>query len=679
MNFNMKELSKQEEKFVGGHTLCGGCGEGTIVRAVMNSIDKPVVVATATGCLEVSTTRFPFTSWKTPWIHNAFENVGATISGVEAAYKALKRKGKIKGDIKFVAFAGDGGTYDIGLQSLSGALERGHDFVFVCLDNEAYMNCLSLSSLILTKDGLKKITEVKKGDLIYAFNQKTHNLVLKKCTGVFNNGRKKVYEISTFHHNIRGTSNHPFLTVKKNGRGKKNELIWKKLEELKKGDHIIALKNIDTKKSFIFKEIKISKKGDYKVNKINKVEIPKRSSPELMEYLGLFLGDGWVRVKKANVGFSLPEGKEERKRLITLHLNIFKSKTTISANKNELHVHSVNIARFIDSLGFGQGAKKKTIPRWVFTLPKKEKEAFIEGLLLSDGWKHTKNSFRYTSSSKDLLVRLRLLLQTINYRVGKIHWQKKKKGTKVVYRPLLKDSEYGYISFSKKQRWNVKKYPSQYKYQNFLIGNKFFETEKVMSKKLVGIEPTLDLRVEGEHNFIADGIVVHNTGIQRSSATPFGAWTNTSQVGKAHVGKEQFRKDIMAVVLGHDIPYAAQASPSNWLDLVKKANKAFETKGPAFINVISPCVPGWKYKMEDSLDVAKMAVETNFWPLYEVENGVYKLNYEPEKRKPIEEWLKMQGRFKHMLLPANAQRLHLLQSHVDSKFEELKKNCECFK
>jgi len=116
-----------------GHRLCAGCAEPIIARQVLMATDKPVVVANATGCFEVSTTSYPFTSWEVPWIHTAFENAPATISGVEAAYNALKRQGRLDQDIKFLAFGGDGATYDIGLQSLSGAIERGHDFLYVCL------------------------------------------------------------------------------------------------------------------------------------------------------------------------------------------------------------------------------------------------------------------------------------------------------------------------------------------------------------------------------------------------------------------------------------------------------------------------------------------------------------------------------------------------------------------
>jgi pyruvate ferredoxin oxidoreductase beta subunit len=141
----IKELSHREDLLEGGHRLCAGCGASIAVRQVLlgaGSCDCQIVAGCATGCLEVSTTIYPYSSWKVPFIHNAFANSAATVSGVESAYKGLQRAGKIPADkkMKFVAFGGDGGTYDIGLQSLSGAMERGHDMVYVCYDNGAYMN-----------------------------------------------------------------------------------------------------------------------------------------------------------------------------------------------------------------------------------------------------------------------------------------------------------------------------------------------------------------------------------------------------------------------------------------------------------------------------------------------------------------------------------------------------------
>lgn len=302
---NIKELTDKKERFVSGHRACAGCGFPQIVRAILAGTDKQVVVANATGCLEVVSTIYPYSAWKVPYIHSAFENAGATISGIEAAYKVLKKKGKVKEDIKFLAIGGDGGVTDIGLQSLSGALERGHNFVFVQYDNEAYQN----------------------------------------------------------------------------------------------------------------------------------------------------------------------------------------------------------------------------------------------------------------------------------------------------------------------------------------------------------------------------------TGIQRSGATPYGSWTSTTPVGKVHRGNELFRKNIMGIVIAHNIPYAAQASLSNVEDLSEKAKKAFEVNGPAFINVLQPCTLGWKFPTDMAVEMAQKAVDSCFWPLYEVENGKYKLNYKPAKKISVLEFIKSQGRYKHLLDAKNKDILDKLQKHVDSEWEKLLRLC----
>jgi len=306
MNYKQLAEKLKQRKLVPGHRSCSGCGFPQIVRAVLASTDKPIIASCATGCLEVTTTIYPFSSWNIPFIHSAFENSAATISGVEAAFRALKKKGKIKDDIKFVAFGGDGGTYDIGLQSLSGALERGHDFLYVCYDNNAYMN----------------------------------------------------------------------------------------------------------------------------------------------------------------------------------------------------------------------------------------------------------------------------------------------------------------------------------------------------------------------------------TGIQRSSATPFGASTTTSPAGKVIQGKEEFRKDFSKVCVAHNIPYVAQASVSNLIDLTNKAEKAFSIKGPKVLLVLQPCTLGWKYPPEKTVEIARLAVDTKFWPLYEGVDGKYKLTYKPSKEVPVLEYIKTQGRFKHLLKPENKHIVEKIQAHVDSEWKKLVKLCE---
>jgi pyruvate ferredoxin oxidoreductase beta subunit len=306
MAYNLKEAAKKPERFTGGHRMCAGCGAPVVVRQILRALktEDHAVVGCATGCLEVSTFLYPYTSWEDSFIHNAFENAAATVSGAEAAYLALKRRGKVKHDTKFIAFGGDGGTYDIGLQSLSGAMERGHDMVYVCYDNGAYMN----------------------------------------------------------------------------------------------------------------------------------------------------------------------------------------------------------------------------------------------------------------------------------------------------------------------------------------------------------------------------------TGIQRSSATPKYANTTTSPAGKVIPGKPQPRKDLTEVMANHHIPYVAQtAAIGNMKDLYEKAEKALYTKGPAFLNVLAPCPRGWQYNTPDLMKINKLAVETCFWPLYEVIDGKYVVNYKPKNKLPVAEFLKAQGRFKHMFRPGNEHMIEDVQNEVDKRWEALLK------
>ena len=134
MAYDLKKELEKQDRLVGGHKLCAGCGAGITVRAVLRALEPgdKAVVGNSTSCLEVSTFMYPYTAYTESYIHTAFANGAATTAGAEAAYRALKKRGKVKENFKFINFGGDGGTYDIGLQSLSGAMERGHDMVYVC-------------------------------------------------------------------------------------------------------------------------------------------------------------------------------------------------------------------------------------------------------------------------------------------------------------------------------------------------------------------------------------------------------------------------------------------------------------------------------------------------------------------------------------------------------------------
>lgn len=299
---SIQDLAKKEGSFASGHRMCAGCPVPIITRMFSRVADYPVVVGSATGCLEVASSIFPYSSWKVPWIHTAFENAAATMSGVEAMYRLKVKKGEIEEKVKFIAIGGDGGTYDIGLQSLSGAMERGHDLLYICYDNGAYMN----------------------------------------------------------------------------------------------------------------------------------------------------------------------------------------------------------------------------------------------------------------------------------------------------------------------------------------------------------------------------------TGIQRSGATPFGASTTTSPAGSVIPGKQQARKDLTSILVSHNIGYIAQASIHNPVDLANKLKKGIEHEGPAFLNVLSPCIPGWKIGADMAVEVARAGVECCYWPLYEVIDGDYKLTYEPKRKLPVSEWISMQGRFRHLRKPEQSAVVEEMQRQIDRNWENIK-------
>jgi len=139
-----------------------------------------------------------------------------------------------------------------------------------------------------------------------------------------------------------------------------------------------------------------------------------------------------------------------------------------------------------------------------------------------------------------------------------------------------------------------------------------------------------------------------NTGIQRSGLTPLAAATTTSPAGKIWWGKMLKKKDVPAIVAGHRIPYVATASPGYYADLKNKVKKALSFTGPKYIQVLSPCPLGWRSDPAMTVEIAKLAVQSGIYPLYEIVNGELRVTIKVEKRKPVEEYLKLQGRFRHL-------------------------------
>ncbi len=194
----------------------------------------------------------------------------------------------------------------------------------------------------------------------------------------------------------------------------------------------------------------------------------------------------------------------------------------------------------------------------------------------------------------------------------------------------------------------------------------------------IGIQ-ALSGALERNTNFIYicyNNQIYSNTGIQRSGATPYAAWTTTT-VG----GKREYRKEMGEIIQAHHIPYAAQACISYPEDLYRKIKKAIAIKGPKYIEILAPCPPGWRFGMEKTVEMGTLAVETGAWALYEYENDEIKFNgksrlllEEKIKPKPIEDWIKFQGRFRHLFIPKkDVKRLKEIQEHTNKIWERYRK------
>lgn len=180
---------------------------------------------------------------------------------------------------------------------------------------------------------------------------------------------------------------------------------------------------------------------------------------------------------------------------------------------------------------------------------------------------------------------------------------------------------------------------------------------------------------ERGHNFLYvcyDNEAYMNTGIQRSSATPFGAATTTSPAGIESIGQPTWKKNMVAIAEAHEIPYAATACPSYPFDLIAKVKKALEIKGPAYLHIFSPCPTGWAYRSHLTIMIGRLAAETGIFPIYEIENGKIKFDIDPPKLKPVEEYLKLQGRFSHL----TSEIINKIQKRVNEEYKKLKRKAK---
>jgi pyruvate ferredoxin oxidoreductase beta subunit len=181
--------------------------------------------------------------------------------------------------------------------------------------------------------------------------------------------------------------------------------------------------------------------------------------------------------------------------------------------------------------------------------------------------------------------------------------------------------------------------------------------------------------MERGHDFLYvcfDNEAYMNTGVQRSSATPYGAMTTTSPPGKVSIGQKTWKKNMPAIAVAHNIPYVATANPSYPIDLMNKVKKAAAIKGPKYLHVYSVCPTGWRSASDLAIHLGRLAVETGVFPMYEVENGSYRLNMDPPKLRPVVDYLKIQGRFRHLTDDLREE----IQKRVNQDYAQLKKKAK---
>jgi pyruvate ferredoxin oxidoreductase beta subunit len=206
--------------------------------------------------------------------------------------------------------------------------------------------------------------------------------------------------------------------------------------------------------------------------------------------------------------------------------------------------------------------------------------------------------------------------------------------------------------------------------------------KKIVTIAMAGDGGTADIglqalsgALERGHDFIyicTDNEAYMNTGIQRSSSTPFGASTTTSPAGKAVMGQMTWKKNMPAIAAAHNIPYVATACPSYPIDLVQKVKKAADIKGPAYVHILSVCPTGWRSAPELSIKLGRLAVEAGVFPLYEVERGQYRMSMDFPKLRPIKEYFKLQGRFRHL----TDEMIEEIEKRLHQEYEQLREKAK---
>ena len=435
--------------------------------------------------------------------------------------------------------------------------------------------CLTEDSKIFTNsEGPIEIKNIKTGDKVYVWNENTNSIKTSKVKNKIFSGNKKVYRLTAGGRELEASSNHPFLTLireKNNPRHKKGffKFAWKPLEELGVGDLIGITKELPHEgKPYILPEIEIGKYimsknqySDFKMNTshlYNKdLKIPKETNEDFMWLMGLLLGDGHIDLKNNKINIATHEKEDYRDRLIKSLKDLFNYDVT-EKKERYIIINSIVLCRLFNNIGFGGNADTKKIPQWVFTLPKSQILSFLAGYIDSDG--HISNRSVYlTSINKKILENVKLLGTLVGLWGSKIFVHGKARDSKILGKKVkLKDS--WRILFNRKNvrflplkcmakknkldRLETKRSYVSAKGMNFRSKvNEEIGFARIGKIDQMGIKPTYDIEVEEYHNFIANGLIVHNSKVTMlypcSVLAEKGAKTDYIGIAYANKGQHQ--------------------------------------------------------------------------------------------------------------------------------------------
>jgi FeS assembly protein SufB len=418
----------------------------------------------------------------------------------------------------------------------------------------AQYDCLTADAMVYTDAGLVPIAEIKPGQWVYSLDPETRRIIKQRVRGTMYKGKLPVFEVKVAGHTLKATYNHPFYAiVYEKGEGKQRGKIrpeWRYLSDLQPGDYIAIARRVpDEGKPHRLPEVSLpatyrgrNQLGEFEVNASSwlytrqqrYLRLPTETSESLMWFLGAYLGDGCLRRNARGkpytiVDIAFPATQPElRAQLADALCEAFNYRLRPSSDPYRVRIFSALIARFLESLGITGNAYTKSVPNWVYSLPRSQQLAFLAGYIDADGGircSERNNDVLLTSVNESLLKAVHRLAVLCGLNVSDLYTFTSKSTYKgqtterTGYRFLISGDLTPLAEYSVKVRNNLAPRRYYHRYNSYNRSPLDAHTSedigfaRIDSITYVGVEDTYDIEVEGVHNFIAEGIIVHNSEV----------------------------------------------------------------------------------------------------------------------------------------------------------------------